>query len=164
MNWRSAALKGKASVSIQNEADHFERDPAARWLERYTRWMAGRRPTKEEIPPTLDKRAPEEDFRCLSPEATGYRSSAPKSARRMPTCRMPPRRRHNARREPRRAKRPRHQEPIRTPKPAQWKDRRATSDIDRRLTRNVRFGSKADICSASTHVRFTPESGHWRCS
>jgi hypothetical protein len=29
---------------------------------------------------------------------------------------------------------------------------------------DVRFGSKADICSASTHVRFTPESGHVRCS
>jgi hypothetical protein len=25
---------------------------------------------------------------------------------------------------------------------------------------NVRFGSKADICSAKGHVRFTPESGH----
>ena len=28
---------------------------------------------------------------------------------------------------------------------------------------NVRFGSKADICSALAHVRFIPESGHrWR--
>ena len=25
---------------------------------------------------------------------------------------------------------------------------------------SVRFGSKADICSAKGHVRFTPESGH----
>src|SRR4029077_57116 len=25
---------------------------------------------------------------------------------------------------------------------------------------NVRFGSKADICSAKRHVRFTPNSGH----
>ena len=25
---------------------------------------------------------------------------------------------------------------------------------------NVRFGSKADICSAKRHVRFTPDSGH----
>jgi hypothetical protein len=25
---------------------------------------------------------------------------------------------------------------------------------------NVRFGSKADICGAKGHVRFTPESGH----
>jgi hypothetical protein len=25
---------------------------------------------------------------------------------------------------------------------------------------NVRFGSKADMCSAKGHVRFTPESGH----
>ena len=24
----------------------------------------------------------------------------------------------------------------------------------------VRFGSKADICSAKAHVRFTPKSGH----
>ena len=27
---------------------------------------------------------------------------------------------------------------------------------------DVRFGSKADICSAKWHVRFTPESGHLR--
>jgi hypothetical protein len=27
--------------------------------------------------------------------------------------------------------------------------------------RDVRFGSKADICAAKGHVRFTPESGHW---
>ena len=26
--------------------------------------------------------------------------------------------------------------------------------------RYVRFGSKADMCGAPTHVRFTPESGH----
>jgi hypothetical protein len=25
---------------------------------------------------------------------------------------------------------------------------------------NVRFGSKADICGAQSHVRFTPQSGH----
>jgi hypothetical protein len=25
---------------------------------------------------------------------------------------------------------------------------------------DVRFGSKADICGAISHVRFTPESGH----
>jgi hypothetical protein len=25
---------------------------------------------------------------------------------------------------------------------------------------HVRFGSKADSCSAATHVRFTPDSGH----
>jgi hypothetical protein len=29
---------------------------------------------------------------------------------------------------------------------------------------NVRFGSKADICSAKSHVRFTPKSGLMRCS
>src|SRR5262245_54359631 len=29
---------------------------------------------------------------------------------------------------------------------------------------NVRFGSKADICSARERVRFTPESGHVQCS
>ena len=28
---------------------------------------------------------------------------------------------------------------------------------------NVRFGSKADICSAIRHVRFTPKSGHVQC-
>ena len=28
---------------------------------------------------------------------------------------------------------------------------------------NVRFGSKADMCSATGHVRFAPESGHVRC-
>src|SRR5262249_12425827 len=28
---------------------------------------------------------------------------------------------------------------------------------------DVRFGSKADICAAKGHVRFTPESGHVRC-
>jgi hypothetical protein len=30
--------------------------------------------------------------------------------------------------------------------------------------RDVRFGSKADICSAKSHVRFTPESGHVQCN
>ena len=29
---------------------------------------------------------------------------------------------------------------------------------------HVRFGSKADMCSALAHVRFTPESGHVRMS
>src|SRR5262249_13939827 len=29
---------------------------------------------------------------------------------------------------------------------------------------HVRFGSKADICGAKEHVRFTPESGHVRCN
>src|SRR5262249_41960910 len=28
---------------------------------------------------------------------------------------------------------------------------------------HVRFGSKADICAAQRHVRFTPESGNVRC-
>ena len=28
---------------------------------------------------------------------------------------------------------------------------------------HVRFGSKADICNANRHVRFTPNSGHVRC-
>ena len=31
-------------------------------------------------------------------------------------------------------------------------------------TSNVRFGSKADICSAKRNVRFTPESGHVQCN
>ena len=30
--------------------------------------------------------------------------------------------------------------------------------------RNVRFGSKADMCSAKRHVRFTPKSGHCGCN
>jgi hypothetical protein len=29
---------------------------------------------------------------------------------------------------------------------------------------DVRFGSKADMCGAKGHVRFTPESGHVRCN
>ena len=29
---------------------------------------------------------------------------------------------------------------------------------------NVRFGSKADMCSAKGHVRFTPKSGHVQCT
>src|SRR5215470_12695779 len=29
---------------------------------------------------------------------------------------------------------------------------------------HVRFGSKADICSAKRHVRFTSESGHVQCT
>ena len=29
---------------------------------------------------------------------------------------------------------------------------------------NIRFGSKADICSAKRHVRFTPESDIPQCS
>ena len=34
----------------------------------------------------------------------------------------------------------------------------------RRSAADVRFGSKADMCSAKRHVRFTPESGHVRCT
>jgi hypothetical protein len=33
--------------------------------------------------------------------------------------------------------------------------------LGKRSSFNVRFGSKADICSAIGHVRFTPKSGHW---
>jgi hypothetical protein len=29
---------------------------------------------------------------------------------------------------------------------------------------NIRFGSKADIRTAKGHVRFTPKSGHVRCT
>ena len=46
----------------------------------------------------------------------------------------------------------------------------APAEIARRVTRSpavetlnggsVRFGSKADMCSAKGHVRFTPKSGH----
>jgi hypothetical protein len=32
------------------------------------------------------------------------------------------------------------------------------------VTVNVRFGSKADICSAVGNVRFAPESGHVQCN
>jgi ClpX C4-type zinc finger len=34
----------------------------------------------------------------------------------------------------------------------------------RNRTFHVRFGSKADICSAKRHVCFTPESGHVQCN
>ena len=37
-------------------------------------------------------------------------------------------------------------------------------DVDQRSLAFVRFGSKADICSAKRHVRFTPNSGHVRCN
>ena len=30
--------------------------------------------------------------------------------------------------------------------------------------RDVRFGSKADMCSAEADVRFTPNSGHVQCN
>jgi hypothetical protein len=33
----------------------------------------------------------------------------------------------------------------------------------RRTRNDVRFGSKADMCSALGDVRFTPNSGHLRC-
>src|SRR5262245_58255923 len=47
--------------------------------------------------------------------------------------------------------------------------KRMLSKMDRSPTlgdRNshVRFGSKADICSAQAHVRFTPDSGHVQCT
>jgi hypothetical protein len=29
---------------------------------------------------------------------------------------------------------------------------------------NIRFGSKADVRAAKSNVRFTPKSGHVRCS
>ena len=37
-----------------------------------------------------------------------------------------------------------------------------TTILERGLWPIVRFGSKADICSAKEHVRFTPECGHLR--
>ena len=37
-------------------------------------------------------------------------------------------------------------------------ERRASSGT------HVRFGSKADMCAAKRHVRFTPESGHVQCN
>ena len=39
-------------------------------------------------------------------------------------------------------------------KVAPWKESDGTSA-------DVRFGSKADMCSAKRHVRFTPKSGHF---
>jgi hypothetical protein len=33
-----------------------------------------------------------------------------------------------------------------------------------RVPADVRFGSKADICTAKNHVRFSPKSGHVRCT
>jgi hypothetical protein len=37
-------------------------------------------------------------------------------------------------------------------------------DSEGRVGLEVRFGSKADMCVAKLHVRFTPESGHVRRS
>jgi hypothetical protein len=39
-----------------------------------------------------------------------------------------------------------------------------TSNLEevRWMPRYVRFGSKADMCTAIGHVRFTPKSGHVR--
>ena len=37
------------------------------------------------------------------------------------------------------------------------------TEVQYKRSANVRFGSKADICNAKRHVRFTPESGHVRC-
>ena len=43
-------------------------------------------------------------------------------------------------------------------RPAQWRYLRTQENKGR--VADVRFGSKADICSAKGHVRFTPKSGH----
>ena len=41
----------------------------------------------------------------------------------------------------------------------------ARASAKRATGSGVRFGSKADMCSAKGHVRFTPENGHvWRTS
>src|SRR5215472_9138174 len=48
------------------------------------------------------------------------------------------------------------------PPPKSAKDMVAVQVRLVKALRNVRFGSKADICSARGHVRFTPESGHVR--
>jgi hypothetical protein len=40
----------------------------------------------------------------------------------------------------------------------------ATRKGGEHVGQHVRFGSKADSCSALTHVRFSPESGHVRCN
>jgi hypothetical protein len=36
-------------------------------------------------------------------------------------------------------------------------------DSEGRVGLDVRFGSKADMCAATGHVRFTPKSRHVRC-
>ena len=40
---------------------------------------------------------------------------------------------------------------------------RSGSNLYRGRPGHVRFGSKADMCSAKGHVRFTPKSGHVQC-
>ena len=39
-----------------------------------------------------------------------------------------------------------------------------TTRLQMLLRPDVRFGSKADICNAKRHVRFTPKSGHAQCT
>jgi hypothetical protein len=45
-----------------------------------------------------------------------------------------------------------------------WRGPSATPVLLSKLTFIVRFGSKADIRAAKNHVRFTPKSGHVRCT
>ena len=47
---------------------------------------------------------------------------------------------------------------------ADWTCRMIDFSGEAFVCRHVRFGSKADMCSAKSHVRFTPESGHVRCN
>ena len=42
-----------------------------------------------------------------------------------------------------------------------WRD--GMGALHRTQESDVRFGSKADMCSAAAYVRFAPESGHVRC-
>ena len=39
-----------------------------------------------------------------------------------------------------------------------------SSAVDFLSDPDVRIGSEADMCSAKSHVRFTPESGHVQCT
>ena len=48
--------------------------------------------------------------------------------------------------------------------PKFWQLFHSIGRVDAGNTTDVRFGSKADICSAKAHVRFTPKSGHVRCT
>ena len=56
--------------------------------------------------------------------------------------------------------------PLSTLKFHDWRSsgRRFAGHFVSGYTDDVRFGSKADMCSAKGHVRFTPESGHVRCN
>ena len=51
-------------------------------------------------------------------------------------------------------------QPCRSPLPTRFRAEFMVGSEVCLLSNDVRFGSKADMCSAKGHVRFTPESGH----